>query len=68
MPDLMDASVIPIFEAGYDRTDLFVCSRMTLFDTSVTTGRFIILDLSLSDLGLLVKNLVMVKDVEGSHE
>jgi hypothetical protein len=34
VPDLVDASIIPIFVGGYDRTELFVCSKMTLFEKS----------------------------------
>ena len=34
VPDLADASIIPIFVEGYDRTELFVCSKMTLFEKS----------------------------------
>ncbi len=33
-PDSVDASIIPIFVGGYDRTELFVCSKMTLFEMS----------------------------------
>ena len=33
-PDSADASIIPIFVGGYDRTELFVCSKMTLFHKS----------------------------------
>jgi hypothetical protein len=34
VPALADASTIPIFVRGYDRTELFVCSRMTLREES----------------------------------
>ena len=34
VPDLADARIIPTFVGGYDRTELFVCSKMTLFGKS----------------------------------
>jgi len=34
VPDLDDASTIPIFVRGYDRSELFVCSKMTLLENS----------------------------------